>query len=131
MKLANLGSDHPDTHQTRANLGVNYVESEPPLRECLAIREKTQPDAWSTFNTRSVLGGVEELRRRRTAALGRLRGSKAAGEVDPAARRIRLPEALDRLIEFSNATNKPDQVKKWQAERVKYLASVLTPQPKK
>ena len=33
---------------------------------------------------------------------------------------IRLPEALDRLIELTTATNKPDEVKKWQAERAKY-----------
>jgi eukaryotic-like serine/threonine-protein kinase len=32
----------------------------------------------------------------------------------------RLPEALDRLIDLYTATNKPDDVKKWQAERAKY-----------
>ena len=26
-------------------------------RECLLIREKTEPDAWTTFNTKSLLGG--------------------------------------------------------------------------
>ena len=34
-----------------------WTEAEPVLRECLAIREKNQPDEWSTFNTRSQLGG--------------------------------------------------------------------------
>ncbi|HMF14275.1 MAG TPA: hypothetical protein VKE94_18290, partial [Gemmataceae bacterium] len=33
---------------------------------------------------------------------------------------IRLPEAANRLIELYIATNKPDEVKKWQAERAKY-----------
>ncbi len=33
---------------------------------------------------------------------------------------LRIPEALDRLIEFHTPTNKPDDVKKWQAERAKY-----------
>ena len=33
---------------------------------------------------------------------------------------VRLREALDRLIELSTATNKPDEVKKRQAERAKY-----------
>ncbi len=33
-----------------------WTEAEPVLRECLAIREKAQPDEWSTFNTRSLLG---------------------------------------------------------------------------
>jgi hypothetical protein len=34
--------------------------------------------------------------------------------------RSRIPEALDRLIEFSTATNKPDEAAKWRAERAKY-----------
>jgi hypothetical protein len=32
----------------------------------------------------------------------------------------RLSEALDRLIEFYTATNKPDEVRKWRAEQAKY-----------
>ena len=32
----------------------------------------------------------------------------------------RIPEALDALIELYTATNKPEEVKKWQAERAKY-----------
>jgi eukaryotic-like serine/threonine-protein kinase len=28
------------------------------VRECLAIREKKEPDAWTTFNGRSQLGGA-------------------------------------------------------------------------
>jgi serine/threonine protein kinase len=33
-----------------------FAEAQPLLRECLAIRERTQPDAWTTFNTKSGLG---------------------------------------------------------------------------
>ena len=33
---------------------------------------------------------------------------------------LRLPEALDRLIELYTATNKPQELKKWRAERAKY-----------
>ena len=43
----------------------------------------------------------------------------------------RIPEALDRLIELSTATNKPDEVKKWQAERAKYPAVAPPPGEKK
>jgi len=39
----------------------------------------------------------------------------------------RIPEALDRLIELSTATNKLDEVKKWQAERAKYPAELAPP----
>ena len=33
---------------------------------------------------------------------------------------LRIPEALDRLIELYAATNKSDEANKWQAERAKY-----------
>jgi hypothetical protein len=33
---------------------------------------------------------------------------------------LRIPEALDRLIELYTAINKPDEAKKWQTERAKY-----------
>lgn len=33
---------------------------------------------------------------------------------------LRIPEALDRLIALSAATNRPDELRKWQAERAKY-----------
>ena len=35
-----------------------YTDAETILRECLAVREKTQPDLWSTFSTKSMLGGA-------------------------------------------------------------------------
>jgi hypothetical protein len=33
---------------------------------------------------------------------------------------LRIPEALDRLIELYTATKNPDEVKKWQADRAKH-----------
>jgi hypothetical protein len=44
---------------------------------------------------------------------------------------ILLREALDRVIELSTATNKPDEVKKWQAERAKYPKAGPIPRVKK
>jgi hypothetical protein len=35
-----------------------WAEAEPLLRKSLALREKLQPDAWTTCNTRSLLGGA-------------------------------------------------------------------------
>ena len=43
----------------------------------------------------------------------------------------RIPEALDRLIELSTATNQPEEVKKWQAERAKYPAAAPPHEEKK
>src|SRR5262249_23934612 len=35
-----------------------FPEAEKLLRAYLTIREETQPDAWATFNTQSLLGGA-------------------------------------------------------------------------
>ena len=44
---------------------------------------------------------------------------------------FRLPGTLDRLIEFYTATNKPDEVKKWRAERAKYaMPKEIAPPPR-
>ena len=42
-----------------------------------------------------------------------------------------VPHALDRLIELYTATNKPDEVKKWRAERAKYPDAAPPPREKK
>ena len=48
-------------------------------------------------------------------------GMKAREKTIPQERsgELRIPEALDRLIELYTALDKPDEVKKWQAERGK------------
>jgi eukaryotic-like serine/threonine-protein kinase len=45
----------------------------------------------------------------------------------PAQGKVLLLEALDRLIELSTTTNKPDEAKKWRAERAKYPAEPVPP----
>ena len=47
-------------------------------------------------------------------------GMKKREKTIPKGGETRIPEALDRLIELYTATNKPDEVKKWQAERANY-----------
>jgi tetratricopeptide (TPR) repeat protein len=100
------------------------AEAEPLLRECLAIHEKSQPDAWNTFNARSMLGGALLGQKKYAEAEPLLRrgyeGLKAREKAIPPPTAACIPEALDRLIELYTATNRPDEVKKWQAERAKY-----------
>lgn len=106
--------------------GKKCAEAEPLLRECLAIREKAQPDAWSTFNTQSMLGGALLGQKKYAEAepllLKGYEGMKAREKTIPPQGKVRLIEALDRLIELYSATNQPDEVKKWQAERANYPA---------
>lgn len=44
----------------------------------------------------------------------------------PSHRKVRLSEAVDRLVELCEALNQPDEAAKWKAERAK-----LTPAPEK
>jgi serine/threonine protein kinase len=125
-----LPKDSPQLARQLATLGTSsiegkaFVESEPILRECLAIREKTQPDDWKTFNTKSQLGGALLGQRKYTEAepllLAGYEGMKLREKTIPPVGATRIPEALERLVQFYEATNKPDEAAKWQAERAKY-----------
>ena len=132
LRKAKLGPDHPDTAGTMASLGSLliekrlFTEAEPLLRECLAIREKTKPDDWRTFNTRRLLGsallGQKKYADAEPLLLKGYEGMKQREKSIPKSGggEKRIPEALDALIELYTATNKPEEVKKWQAERAKY-----------
>ena len=101
-----------------------YSDAERFSRESLDIREKISPTSWLTFSAKSQLGealcgqkkydeaeplllsGYEGMKKRETTI------SKSSANV--------LPDSLDRLIELYKATDKPDEMAKWQTERVKY-----------
>ena len=101
-----------------------YVEAESDLRAGLEHREKVMPESWATFNTKSMLGGSLLGQKKYADAEPLLRtgyeGMKQREKTIPAQAKVRLSEALDRLIELFIATNKPDEAKKWRAERAKY-----------
>ncbi len=124
------GEGHGSPASWQARLGLNllqqkkFAEAEPHLRATLAVRAKLEPEAWSTFNTKSLLGGVLLGQKKYAEAepllLAGYEGMKKREKMIPAQGKPRLIEALDRLIEFSTATNKQDDLKKWQTERSKY-----------
>ena len=127
-----LHADSPQRAGLLAQIGQGLLEqktrseAEPRLRECLAIRDKTQPDVWSTFNTKSLLGGSLLGQKSYTKAepllLAGYAGIKQHEKTIPKQAKIRLPEAVERLIDLYlyTATNKPADLKKWQAERTHY-----------
>ena len=118
--------DHEDFMNQRCSLlqAKAFTEAEPLLRECLAIREKTQPDLWTTFNTQSLLGGAllgqKKYAEAEALLLAGYEGMKQREKSIPPQGATRIPEALDRLLDLCTATSRPDEVKKWQAERAKY-----------
>jgi tetratricopeptide (TPR) repeat protein len=109
-----------------------YPAAEQLLRECLAIRQKTQPRAWSTFNTMSLLGaallGQKKYPEAEPFLLKGYEGMMDREKAIPPQANTCIPEAIDRLIAFYAATDKPDERKKWQIERARY--PVLAPPPR-
>jgi serine/threonine protein kinase/tetratricopeptide (TPR) repeat protein len=132
-----LPRDDPQLTRLLAQIGwllleqKKWAEAEPLLGECLTIRAKTQPDAWNTFNTQAMLGGALLGQKKYADAepllLKGYEGMKAREQTIPPYSKKVLPEAIDRLIELYTATNRPDEAKKWQAERAKYPSAKHAP----
>ena len=71
--------------------------------------------------TEGKLGDRSSRHGRHHGLLGSLLAGTALHRGRAAASRVPgHPEALDGLIELYTATNKPEEVKKWQADRAKY-----------
>jgi serine/threonine protein kinase/Tfp pilus assembly protein PilF len=118
-----LGADHSETARALVLLGLNLLrqnksaDAEVALRECLAIHEKKEPDAWLTFNAKSVLGGALLAQKKYADAepllLQGYEGMKQREASIPPLRKARLAEALERLVQFYQATGQKDQAEKW------------------
>jgi hypothetical protein len=97
-----------------------HAEAEPLLRECLAIRQKAQPDDWSTFNTRSQLGGSLLGQKKYAEAepliVQGLEGMKAREAKIPAPRKPSLAEAAERVIRLYENWGKTEQATAWKAK---------------
>jgi tetratricopeptide (TPR) repeat protein len=125
-----LPKDSPQLAGMLAQFGLSllqahaYPDAEALLRECLTIRDKAQPDAWTTFNAMSMLGaallGQKKYADAEPLLLKGYEGIKQRQKTIPPPGLTRIPKALDRLIEYYTATNKLDEAKKWRAERANY-----------
>ena len=84
------------------------------------------PDDWRTFNSKRMLGsallGQKKYADAESLLVKGYEGMKKPDNSIPKSGggEKRIPEALDGLIELYTATNKPEEAKKWQAERAKY-----------
>ena len=119
------GEQHPNVAGTLASLGLNLIsqkkwsDAESSLRECLKIRERAQPDLWSTFNARTLLGGSLFGQQKYTEAepllLSGFEGMKAREGKIPVKSNDFLPEAVGRIIQLYEATGKADEAARWRA----------------
>jgi hypothetical protein len=96
------------------------VEAELKLRECLAIRQKLQPDDWTTFDTKSMLGEALLDQRKYTDAepllLSGYEGMKQRAGKIPSTDKVHLTKALERLVRLYEAQNNKDKAAQWQKE---------------
>jgi tetratricopeptide (TPR) repeat protein len=121
---ANHGCDDPRTATSMPLLGLNlltsekWAEAEPLLRECLAIRQKTQPHDWSTFNSRSMLGhsllGQGRLIEAEPLILSGYDGLKGRAVKIPAPYRAqRISEAGERVVQLHDRLGLSNRAAAW------------------
>jgi tetratricopeptide (TPR) repeat protein len=110
-----------------------WADAEAALREWLAAREATEPDDWGAFAARSMLGAALLGQRKYAEAepllLAGYGGMMQRERTIPPQGKGRLPEAAEGLVELYTATSKPDEAKKWWAERAKYPFVAPPPRP--
>jgi hypothetical protein len=119
----NAGADSPLYADRLLALGSNLLlqkkgtEAETALRTSLAISQKQQADAWTTFHARSLLGGALLLEKKHADAepllLAGYQGMNKREAKIPVRNRIVLIEALERLVQLYEAIGKKNEAKEW------------------
>jgi len=93
------------------------LAGEPILHECLALREKIQPDEWSTFNTRSQLGGSllgqNNYAEAEPLILAGYEGLKAREAKIPALSKTYLQKAAERVVKLYEDWGKKERAGEW------------------
>ncbi len=97
-----------------------WAEAEPLIRESLSIREQVQPDDWSTFNSKSMLGeallGQNRLVEAEAFLLEGYRGMLERRASMPAGAETRNREALERLVRFFEANGDAVGAAAWRSK---------------
>jgi tetratricopeptide (TPR) repeat protein len=96
------------------------AEAELKLRECLAMRQKLQPDDWTTFDTKSMLGEAlldqNKFKDAEPLLLSGYEGMKSHKDMIPTQDKPRLAKALDRLTKLYEEWGKKDSAARWRNE---------------
>jgi serine/threonine protein kinase/lipopolysaccharide biosynthesis regulator YciM len=138
LERRQAGADSPRYARVLTSMGLAFLrqkdwsDAAAILREALAIRQAKEPDDWTTFNTRSLLGGALLGQKKYADAEPLLRagyeGMKQRADKIPPPSKTRLVEALNPLIELAEATNRSVEVKRWKEEKAK-LSGASAPNP--
>jgi hypothetical protein len=94
----------------------NPGEAEWILRESLSIRERIQPNDWTTFDTKSLLGEAlldqEKFADAEPLLVSGYEGLKQRQDRIPSHERVRVTRAVGRLVKLYDAWGKKDQAMK-------------------
>ena len=97
-----------------------WSEAEPLLRDCAAILEKTSSDDWSRYDSLSMLGealmGEHRYTQAEPALVAGYEGMAAREQQVPAAQRLRLREAAERVVRLYEVWNKPQDAARWKSK---------------
>jgi serine/threonine protein kinase len=118
-----LGPDHIETLTSLNNLAVAIgqagrpAEAEAILRQSLAISASKEPEAWTTFLTRSLLGGALLNQKKYADAepllLEGYQGMKERQAKIPSHNQVDLTEALERLVRLYEGWGKKAEAQQW------------------
>jgi eukaryotic-like serine/threonine-protein kinase len=132
--------DSPQLAGVLAQFGLTLLQvkahsdAEPLLRECLAIREKTQPDLWNTFTAKSMLGGAllgeKKYAEAEPLLVAGYEGMKRRESTIPPLGQDRLTEALERLVQLYEAIDKSVEAARWRKDLEARKAAEKPPEKK-
>lgn len=121
------GADSREYASVRDELGELYLkqgrsaDAETLLRAALTIREQKEPDAWTTFHTKSLLGGALALQKHYDGAepllIAGYEGMKQRENKIPAQSKPQLSESSERIVQLYESWGKPDKADEWKKKR--------------
>ncbi|QDV38710.1 serine/threonine-protein kinase [Tautonia plasticadhaerens] len=120
-------ADEPAYADALAMLGLNlliqreHAEAGPVLRECLELRDRLDPGAWTTANTRSMLGealtNLGQFDEAEPLLLdGRRDLEDQADAIPDQVRESRRRESIERLVRLYESWGKPEPAARWRRE---------------
>jgi eukaryotic-like serine/threonine-protein kinase len=99
---------------------ARFRAAEVLLRDCLVLREKTQPDHWTTFNSKSMLGaallGQKKYADAEPLLLAGYEGMKQREAQITAVDKISLSRAAVRLVQLYEDLGNKDERARWSKE---------------
>ncbi len=123
MRRKLLGPEHPDVAHSLHNLARVLLDAgrpdaaEPLAHEGLALREKSRPDDWRTASTRCLLGaslaGQGKYAEAETLLLSGCNALAQRQDRIPAADKVCLNDAIERLAQLYEVTSRPDKAAEW------------------